>query len=242
MFERAMLNPAPVRRWAFSAGMAGEALLVGSALLVPMIWPQILPRAEIITSILSPPAPVAAFKPVARSQARPLRRWSETSIVYRPDTALRRPGIVADLPAPDFIGVAGGAGDSQPAVSGVLDAVLRPPAPAKPAPSTPTPPKPAPAAPALIRVSGPVQAARLAHRIEPVYPFAAQQLRISGTVELSGIIGTDGHIRELHVTSGNAWLAQAALEAVRQWVYQPTLLGNKPVEVLTTIQVNFRLR
>ena len=243
MFERAILNPDPVRRWAFSAGMIGEVLLVGGTLLAPLIWPRVLPRVEIITSILSPPAPVAAFKPVARSQARPSRRWSAVSLVYRPATELRTAATVNDLPAPDFrVGVESGADDSQSALRGVLDAVLRPAAPAKPIASAPPKRQPAPAEPAMIRVSGPVQAALLVSRVEPIYPFVARQARISGTVELSGIIGTDGRIRELHVTGGNPWLAQAALEAVRQWIYRPTLLDGKPVEVLTTIQVNFRLR
>jgi protein TonB len=90
-------------------------------------------------------------------------------------------------------------------------------------------------------VGGPVQAARLVHRVDPAYPPLARQTRIAGTVELNGVIGTDGRIRELHVNSGHPFLAPAALEAVRQWVYQPTLLGGDPVEVITTITVVFRL-
>lgn len=242
MFERAMLHPAPVRRWAFSIGMAGEAVVVGGALLAPLIWPQILPRAEVITSILSPPAPVAAFKPVQPTPARPVRAWSNAALFYRRTAAWPTTATVNDLPAPDVMPGAGdGSGELAPPLTGFLDSVVRPSTPSRPVAAV-LPAKPAPETPSRIRVSGPVQAARLVHRVEPSYPLAAQQLRISGTVELSGVIGVDGRIRELHVTSGNPWLAQAALEAVRQWIYQPTLLGGKPVEVQTSIQVNFRLR
>jgi protein TonB len=64
---------------------------------------------------------------------------------------------------------------------------------------------------------------------------------ISGAVELEGIIDTGGRIRDLHALSGNPLLVPAALEAVRQWVYSPTLLNGKPVEVIAPITVIFRL-
>jgi protein TonB len=83
--------------------------------------------------------------------------------------------------------------------------------------------------------------ARLLHRVEPVYPPLARQTRISGTVELTGVVGTNGRIRELRVVSGHPFLAAAALEAVRQWVYEPTLLNGEAVEVIAPITVNFRL-
>jgi protein TonB len=83
--------------------------------------------------------------------------------------------------------------------------------------------------------------AQLLHRVEPVYPPLARQTRISGTVELTGVVGTNGRIRELRVVSGHPFLAAAALEAVRQWVYEPTLLNGEPVEVIAPITVNFRL-
>jgi protein TonB len=102
-------------------------------------------------------------------------------------------------------------------------------------------PKSAPAPIQQVRVSGALQAARLIHRVEPVYPALARQARISGTVELAGVIGTNGQIRELRVVSGPALLVQPALDAVRQWIYQPTLLGGQPVEVITSISVIFRL-
>ena len=78
-------------------------------------------------------------------------------------------------------------------------------------------------------------------KIKPVYPPLAKQARIQGTVILNAIISKDGTIQNLTVASGHALLVQAALDAVKQWVYQPTLLNGEPVEVTTEIDVNFTL-
>ncbi|MBV8903384.1 MAG: energy transducer TonB [Acidobacteriia bacterium] len=83
--------------------------------------------------------------------------------------------------------------------------------------------------------------ARLVKRIEPVYAAIAKQARVSGTVELTGIIGADGRIRELRVLRGHPLLAKAALDAVRQWIYEATLLNGEPVEVIAPVTVTFRL-
>jgi protein TonB len=97
------------------------------------------------------------------------------------------------------------------------------------------PPKPKP-----IRISS-IELARLVHRVEPVYPPVAKLAHISGTVELTAIVGTDGHIRELRVLSGNPLLTKAALDAVSQWIYAPPVLNGERVEVIAPITVNFRL-
>lgn len=92
-----------------------------------------------------------------------------------------------------------------------------------------------------ISVPGEVQAARLIRQIKPGYPPLAKMARIQGTVRLSAVIGTDGAVRELHVVSGPPMLVQPALEAVRQWMYTPTLSNGEPAQVVTTINVNFAL-
>lgn len=99
-------------------------------------------------------------------------------------------------------------------------------------------------APHRIRVGGNVQASRIISKVQPVYPAIAEQAGIQGTVLLHAIIGTDGHLLSLGVanTSVNPDLANAAMNAVRQWTYQPTLLNGMPVEVVTTIAVVFRLK
>jgi TonB family protein len=92
-----------------------------------------------------------------------------------------------------------------------------------------------------IRIGGNVQAARIRNKVPPVYPDAARQARIEGAVKLRAIIGKDGTITQLEVISGHPLLVQPALDAVRQWVYEPTLINGKPVEVDTEIDVFFQL-
>jgi len=102
-------------------------------------------------------------------------------------------------------------------------------------------PQSAACAPGRIAVGGDVQSGKLASQTKPEYPPLARQARISGVVELSAIIGKDGRVANLSVVKGHPLLVQAALEAVKDWVYQPTLLNGQPAEVCTTIDVNFTL-
>jgi protein TonB len=74
-----------------------------------------------------------------------------------------------------------------------------------------------------------------------VYPPLAKAARVQGTVKFEATIGKDGTIQNLHLISGPPLLVQAAQQAVAQWQYKPTLLNGEPVEVLTTIDVNFTL-
>ncbi len=103
----------------------------------------------------------------------------------------------------------------------------------QPAPSTP---------PQQIRIGGNVQAAKLVSKVAPVYPQDAKQKGIEGSVFLQAVILKDGRIGALEVLSSpDESLSQAASEAVRQWVYQSTLLNGNPVEVITRITINFTL-
>ena len=81
----------------------------------------------------------------------------------------------------------------------------------------------------------------IVNKVPPVYPAAAKEAGVSGVVHLAAIIGKDGRVQELHALSGPPLLIQAAIDAVRQWVYRPTLLNGNPVEVETTIDINFTL-
>jgi protein TonB len=75
----------------------------------------------------------------------------------------------------------------------------------------------------------------------PVYPPLARNARISGVVQLLGSTGTDGRVPQLRVMKGHPLLVPAALDAVRQWIYYPTLLNGDPVEVVAPIDVHFTL-
>jgi protein TonB len=90
-------------------------------------------------------------------------------------------------------------------------------------------------------LGGIVEGAKLIVRIQPDYPILAQQTRTQGDVILHAIIGKEGEVTELQVVSGHPLLVRAALVAVRQWRYSPTLLNGLPVEVETTITVSFVL-
>ena len=120
-----------------------------------------------------------------------------------------------------------------PTVSTIFSRVIPPPPP-PPSVAVVEPSKP-------VTVTSEVQAAKLIKKVQPVYPRLAIIARISGTVHLTGIIGKDGLIQQLQVIDGPPLLVQAAVDAVRQWVYRPTLLSNKPVEVIAPISVNFTL-
>ncbi|HWC97078.1 MAG TPA: M56 family metallopeptidase [Candidatus Sulfopaludibacter sp.] len=98
-----------------------------------------------------------------------------------------------------------------------------------------------PLPPGAIRIGGNVQQTKLTSQPRPVYPPLAKQARISGVVHLSALIGKDGTVKNLAIISGHPLLVQAAMEAVRLWTYEPTLLNGAPVEVLTQIDVNFTL-
>ena len=97
--------------------------------------------------------------------------------------------------------------------------------------------------PQRIRVGGNVQATKLVHRVNPVYPERAQAQGIQGTVLLEAIILKDGSLGALRVLNklADPELVDAAIEAVKNWRYEPTLLNGLPIEVVTTITVNFRL-
>ena len=78
-------------------------------------------------------------------------------------------------------------------------------------------------------------------QVVPMYPQMARQMRISGVIHLLGIIAKDGTIQRLQVLTGHPLLRQAALDAVSQWVYRPTILNGQPVEVEAPIDLIFTL-
>jgi TonB family protein len=96
-------------------------------------------------------------------------------------------------------------------------------------------------APKRIKVGGNVQAMNIISKVTPVYPPLAKQAKIQGTVRFTAYIAKDGHIESLELVSGHPLLAAAAQNAVKQWVYRPTLLNGDPVEVVTQIDVNYTL-
>jgi TonB family protein len=81
----------------------------------------------------------------------------------------------------------------------------------------------------------------LVNKAVPVYPVEAKKARVTGTVVLDAVIGKDGSVENLRVVKGPSMLQQSALDAVRQWRYQPYLLNGDPVEVKTSINIMYSL-
>jgi protein TonB len=95
---------------------------------------------------------------------------------------------------------------------------------------------------AASRNGGQVQPAKLISRTDPEYPQIARQSGAGGEVILTAMIGVDGKVKNVKVESGNPLLRSAAITAVKQWIYRPTLLNGKPIEAETRISLNFVAR
>jgi protein TonB len=255
MFEQEALAGGFVtkRLWSTCAGLTGEALLLACAALAPLVSPQALPHSRAIMAWLlpvEPPPPPAAGNAAKPRPARPPVERLQTvpGHLTEPTTMPPTPAVIVDEPLEtSAYGVPGGIvdGERNGVPGGMLSFLKDALRPTPPLPIVEAAPAatalPAPTAPKQFVVGGKVKMARLIHQVEPLYPPLARQMRVSGVVELVGIIGTDGRIRELRLRSGSPLLAAAALEAVRHWVYEPTLLNGEPVELVATISVIFRL-
>jgi len=95
--------------------------------------------------------------------------------------------------------------------------------------------------PITVRVGGVVQQKNLIRKIQPQYPTQAKRKHIQGVVELTVLIDLDGTVLHLQVEGGPSILIPAALDAVRRWVYMPTLLDGRPCYVITRVAVNFTM-
>ncbi len=125
-------------------------------------------------------------------------------------------------------GVPGGVPGGQP--GGVIGGVLSGAASPAPAPISSAPKGP-------IRVGHGVKAPRIIFAPDPVFPVLARQAKISGAVVIDAVIDTQGNVVEMRTVSGHPILALAAMEALRHWKYEPTILGGEaiPVELLVTL-------
>jgi periplasmic protein TonB len=242
VFEQSLLlNQDSKRPWNFLASLSAELFVISLVLLIPLLYRDHLPAVH-WKDILVGPAPSAPppQQPVAHAPSTTsitLSSAPHRSFHWDPSA---KPSSASDTPvdfapeAPPSLGPGIGAGGSTNMFGRFIPNIVAPPPP-KPlidTPKTPSPP---------ISVGGDVQMAKLVRKVIPEYPPLAKSARISGLVRLIGTIGKDGAIRNLQLVSGHPMLARAALEAVRQWVYKPTLLNGMPVEVIAPIEVNFTL-
>ena len=112
---------------------------------------------------------------------------------------------------------------------------------APPPPVAPPPPPPPKAPTAPVRVGGKISEPRKTKNVAPQYPEMAKRARVQGTVILEATISPQGRVSEVKVLRGIPMLDEAAMSAVRQWNYTPTLLNGTPVPVIMSVTVNFKL-
>lgn len=240
MFHQTFVNTqAQTRRpWTVAASLALQAAVVVLLLILPLmhieklIAPEPTPVWLPLVSLAPPPEP--KVKPTLQAAAiRPRRVASH--LLFAPAHIPAHIDMAPDSPElPDFaIPVQAGG-----AFSAIGSAISVAPPPQQPAP-VPTLRASAPAMP--VHISMGVESARLLFGPKPAYPPLARTARVQGIVKVEAIIARDGTIKNLHVVSGPPLLVAVAIEAVRQWRYQPTLLNGEPVEVITEIDVNFTL-
>jgi len=206
--------------------------------LIPLIFTEALPKAQLMTFLVAPPPPPPPPPPPAA--AVKVVKQIQTDIV---NGELRTPTKIPqkvqmikeeEAPPPSMAaGVVGGVTGGVPGghMNGVIGGIIS---------STPVA-VPHVATPQRVRVSQGVSTGLLVRKVNPAYPPLARQARIQGTVVLQAEISKDGSIQNLRLISGHPMLAPAAIEAVKQWKYKPYLLNGEPVEVETTVQVNFTL-
>jgi periplasmic protein TonB len=240
VFEQSiLLNHEANRPWNFVASLSAELLILSLALFISLASSDHLPafhwqNVAVRPAPAPPPVQVAHVRESAAPSTTPALNVAARP-VFHLDPRASQPAQAASViatEAPPSIG-ASSVGESANQVGKFLASM---PAPAPPKPLThPTTPS------APLRVGGSVQMAKLIRKVIPEYPSLAKAARISGVVHLVGIIAKDGTIRNLQLIGGHPMLARAALEAVEQWVYQPTLLDGEPVEVIAPIEVSFTL-
>jgi periplasmic protein TonB len=242
VFEQSLLLDQGTKKpWNFLASFAAELLVVSLALLIPLLYRDHLPAVHWNDVLVGPPPSAPRVEP------QPNHASSATSAT--PSSAPHRQfqwNLKAGLPspqatsldfttdAPSIVWAIDGIGGGNKMIGNFIpNVVALPPPPPKPKvdkqPSVPVP------------VGGDVQMAKVIRKVIPEYPPLARSARISGVVRLIGIIGKDGTIQNLQLVSGHPLLARAAMEAVQQWVYKPTLLNGNPVEVIAPIEVRFTL-
>ena len=198
------------------------AIIIAIPILAPAVMPSVFADDEptwITASLPTPPPP-------------PLKRVATQTPVQPGVAPLTAPQGIADEPevlsdpkggVPD--GWIGGADD--------LDKTLTPP----PPPVVEKAPPPAP-----VRVGFGVRAPQKLREVNPVYPPIAQSARMQGIVIIEATIDADGHVTNARILRSVPLLDQAAIDAVRQWEFTPTLLNGVPVPVVMTVTVNFTLK
>ena len=218
------------------ATFALNGVIVAILILIPLLYPEALPKSSMTAMLTAPPPPPPPPPPPAQI-VKPIKMVSEIDAgLHAPTKIPKKIEMVKEeaAPPPQVAGVAGMSGMTGGSAGGVLGGVLGGMG-AAPTPVVKAVEKPKGPA----RISGGVMAGSIITKTQPVYPPIAKAAHVSGTVTLHAIISKTGAIENLTVISGPQMLVSAAMDAVKQWKYKPYLLNGEPTEVDTTVQVNF---
>ena len=254
MFET-ITNPAsgvPRQRWTTKALSAmAHVVVIGVAALSAIYATDVLPEPRESMAVFfaapvpPPPPPAPAIAEPEPKRARPAVMKPSTP---RTSPAMAKAPIAAPVEAPSAIkpetGLEGGefahaaiepgfeAGLSGGVAGGIVGGVIGglPP---------PPPPPPVPAAP--VRVGGEISAPRLLHRVDPEYPLIAQSAQIQGIVILEATVDATGVVTGTNVLRSHSVLDEAAVDAVRQWRYEPLRLNGRATPFVLTVTVSFSL-
>jgi protein TonB len=212
-----------------------NATVVGAMILVPLLYPEALPRTSLTAMVVAPPPPPHAAIVQQATPQRQVRSVAVMNVFTAPTSIPHTVDRGHDDPPPvagSSIGVSiVGAMDSSNGIAAALGTGAPPP--------VVTVTKPKVTAPVLIS-SGVIAGNRLSGN-EPVYPAIAKAAHVSGAVVLRAIISKTGEMQRLTVISGPEMLRSSAVAAVQTWRYRPYLLNGEPTDVETTITVNFSL-
>ncbi|MFZ3214661.1 MAG: energy transducer TonB [Candidatus Acidiferrales bacterium] len=228
------------KSWTVVVSAVIQACLLGILILIPLIYTEALPKTLLTTFLVPPPPPPPPPPPAAAVQriVKPVVRLIHNGQMMAPTVIPKKVEMIKEEEMPPdvgAVGVVGGVPGGIPGgqAGGVLGGII-----GGSGGGMPPPPK---ATPSRIRVGGNVAAAKLIRQVTPLYPPIAKTAHVSGTIILHAVIAKDGTIQELTYISGPPLLMRNAMDAVRQWRYNPTLLNGEPVEVDTTISVVFTL-
>src|SRR5579864_6836392 len=222
-----------------------NCLAVGVMLIMPLMFTDTLPKAQLLTFLVAPPPPPPPPPPAAEAVQRVVRQIQtdlmNTGQLRTPSRIPQRVQMIHEEEAPPPMattaGVVGGVPGGIPGgqLSGVIGGIV------SATSSLASVPRLQPVVPQRVRISQGVTRGLLVHRVEPSYPPLARAARVQGDVVLTAVISPNGQIENLQLVSGHPMLVPAAITAVKQWQYKPYLLNGQPVEVETTITVIFSL-
>lgn len=226
--------------WTVTLSFLIQACIVGVMILIPLLVTEALPKQMLTTFLVAPPPPPPPPPPaVAVKIVKPVARLIQQGKMMAPTVIPKKVNIIKEEELPpdvSAVGVVGGVPGGMPGGSagGVLGGIIG-------GTGGGPPPPPKPVVQQRIRVGGNVQAAKLIRQPLPIYPQIAKTAHIQGTVVLHAIIDKDGSVIEVQYVTGPPLLMRAAMDAVKQWRYQPTTLNGEAVQVDTTISVVFTL-